>query len=242
MTDIFKLIYPQEALSPQEADAILQQVFAAGGVNPNTIPLETLTSYSNYRKDRYALQRRLLVVILALFMLLPVLFMYPKVSINPVGPETVSDKRQYDITVDSPLPITNVTATIDGRKIPVYESDYNKFTTRISENGLLKIVVTLVNNQQTTQVIGVENIDEEPPVFTRYYVEDHKLHIFFKDDGTGIDFKNIKAVDLNGTALFPVSYDEATGLVVFDYPQDAINIYIPDKAENMLHLSVSLKK
>ena len=45
------------SLPQATAEQILSNVFSACSREPNSIPLEALTSYSNYRKERYALQR-----------------------------------------------------------------------------------------------------------------------------------------------------------------------------------------
>ena len=56
------------------ASQILEQVFEANDMELNSISLEALASYSNYRKERFTLQRTILVIIMALFILLPLLF------------------------------------------------------------------------------------------------------------------------------------------------------------------------
>ena len=62
-------------LDLDDASKILENIFAANQVEPNTIPLDVLTAYSNYRKERFSLQRTVLVVVMVLFLLLPFLFM-----------------------------------------------------------------------------------------------------------------------------------------------------------------------
>ena len=77
------------ALDDQIAKQMLENIFEACDMESNKIPLEVLTSYSNYRRERFALQRLVLVVIMVLFFLLPVLFIAPKISIREL-PATIS--------------------------------------------------------------------------------------------------------------------------------------------------------
>ena len=64
------------------ASQILEQVFEANDMELNSISLEALASYSNYRKERFTLQRTILVIIMALFILLPRLFIPASFTIN----------------------------------------------------------------------------------------------------------------------------------------------------------------
>ena len=110
------------ALDDQIAKQMLENIFEACDMESNTIPLEVLTSYSNYRRERFALQRLVLIIIMVLFFLLPVLFIAPTLSIQEL-PTAVSADPVYELRVTSAFPpVSRVTATIDGRNIPVYET------------------------------------------------------------------------------------------------------------------------
>ena len=56
-------------LPPEIAEQILQNAFDLCVREPNSVPLETLVSYSGYRRERYSLQRGVIVCMLALFLL-----------------------------------------------------------------------------------------------------------------------------------------------------------------------------
>ena len=86
------------ALDDQIAKQMLENIFEACDMESNKIPLEVLTSYSNYRRERFALQRLVLVVIMVLFFLLPVLFIAPKISIREF-PTTISADPVYELHV-----------------------------------------------------------------------------------------------------------------------------------------------
>ena len=70
------------ALSDRLAERMLEHIFDACQVQPNTIPLKTLISYSNYRRERFSFQKSLLVAILLLFCLLPP-YPHPRNSEQP---------------------------------------------------------------------------------------------------------------------------------------------------------------
>ena len=58
-------------LNQDLASQMLRNVFEACQAEPNSVPLEVLISYSNYRKERFAFQKYVLRAILVLFCLLP---------------------------------------------------------------------------------------------------------------------------------------------------------------------------
>lgn len=69
-------------LSFEEASRILERAFEANEMENNSIPLEVLASYSSYRKERFTLQRTILVIIMMLFILLPLLFIPAAFTVN----------------------------------------------------------------------------------------------------------------------------------------------------------------
>lgn len=69
-------------LDEETASRMLQNIFSACEVEPNSIPLSVLTSYSNYRQARYRLQKVLLIIMIVLFCLMPFLFLTPDLILN----------------------------------------------------------------------------------------------------------------------------------------------------------------
>ena len=101
-------------LDPETASRILEQTFEANEMEKNTIPLEVLASYSNYRRERFSLQRMLLIVIMLLFVLLPLLFIPASFTIGE-DPTVGRDYNPvYALQVDSFMLVDRVNATIDG--------------------------------------------------------------------------------------------------------------------------------
>ena len=81
LTDKFKK--PKgPVLDESLASQMLENIFDACEVEPNTVPLSVLTSYSNYRRERFLLQKVLLVIILLFFCLAPLMFIAPDIDLN----------------------------------------------------------------------------------------------------------------------------------------------------------------
>ena len=73
-------------------------------------------------------------------------------------------------------------------------------------------------------------------------IEDGKLAIYLSDEGLGISYNKTRAETESGKTIYPVSVDETAGKVVFEYPTEAINIFVEDKVGNVLQLVVMLQK
>lgn len=228
-------------LDQEVASKILENVFENNQVEPNSIPLEVLTSYSSYRKERFALQRTILVIMMVLFLMLPFLFIAPSFSIDTSDKDYTSTPA-YNLEVDTFMPVARITATIDGRNTPVYEVDSHKYSVEPVINGKMKVTVTLINKQQTTQYVDVTCVDMDVPVLVSSKWDKENIYLTMSDAGSGVNFSEIRATDLNGNTIKPLRTDPAKGLIVFKYPTEPVNVYIPDNAGNSLQLALSLKK
>lgn len=228
-------------LDIEVASQMLENIFAACEVEPNTIPLSVLASYSNYRRERFLLQKIVLVIIILLFCMVPLLFIGPKFTIQDTTSQT--GITTYEVKVSSFLPVEHVIATVDGRNIPVYETADKTYSIQPSLNGKMNVRVTLKNRQTRLETVSVTSVDTEPPTVVSNRSDSQNLYIYLKDDSSGIDYKKItaKETDGDGTDIKPSSYNETEGYVVFPYPQASLNINIPDKAGNTLQLVLTLK-
>ena len=65
---------------------------------------------------------------------------------------------------------------------------------------------------------------------------------YLSDPGSGVDYDNISALDIDGNEVEPVSFDEEGNYIIFDYPEKSLNIYVPDKAGNTLHLILTIRE
>lgn len=222
-------------LNLEQASKILANVFEANDVEPNSIPLEVLTSYSNYRKERFSLQRMIIVIILVLFFMLPFLFI-PSDFVIQADDVLDATNPTYTLEVTSPMLVKRINASIDGRNIPVYEMDSHIYSIEPMVNGRMTVTVTLMNNQVSTQYIEVNNVDLKAPVMISSEVDKKNVYLYLSDSGTGINYEDIEGVEGDGSIVKPVSYDKKTGCVVFAYPEGSLNVIIPDFAETRCNL------
>lgn len=234
-----KTVEQQPELKLEDASRILANVFRENNVEPNSVPLEVLTAYSNYRKERFSLQRVVIVIIMTMFLLLPLLFVPSVFTIQPNDGGTEMNPT-YTLAVTSRMPVKRITAEIDGRNIPVYEVDAHVYSLEPSINGRMRIEVTLMNNQRSEQYIDVEKVDLESPVLISTETGNGLVYLYLSDTGSGIDYANISAVSIEGTAVQPQFIDEASGCVAFPYPNGTLNVYILDFAENTLQLVINI--
>ena len=111
-------------------------------------------------------------------------------------------------------------------------------------NGTMTITVGLSNHQYAVETVEVTGIDRTSPVLVSNELKDRQLLLYLQDEegGSGIDYEHIYAADGTGEQLRPVSWDEETGCVVFDYPAASLNIFVPDYAGNTLQLILTLKQ
>ncbi len=230
----------QPELNLEQAGRILEHVFEANHMEPNSIPLEVLTSYSNYRKERFSLQRMIIVIIMVLFLMIPFLFIPAEFTVQ-INADAKDVNPTYTMKVTSPMPVKRINASIEGRNVPVYETDSHIYSIEPTINGRMMLTLTLLNNQTTTRYVDVKNIDLKAPTVVSSDIDNERVYLYVSDEGTGIDYEHIKAVQTDGTVIKPSSYDKESGCIIFLYPEDSLNIYIPDFAKNKLQLVLTLK-
>ncbi len=72
-------------------------------------------------------------------------------------------------------------------------------------------------------------------------VDKKNVYLYLSDSGTGINYEDIEGVKGDGSIVKPISYDKKAGCVVFAYPEDSLNVIIPDFAENTLQLVLRIE-
>ena len=227
-------------LTTLETSEILDSVFSACGDEGNTIPMETISSYAVYRKERFTLQRVILAMALLVFMMLPLLFILPSYTVK-IEETGIRGLPVYTVTVDSFLPVGKVLANIRDHELPVYEAGAKEFTVEPTRNGSMDISVELVNHQSVKTEYDVTAVDAEGPKLIDNKTIKDGFVLKVSDTGIGVDYREIYAVSASGKTYYPVSASEEDG-VVFEYPTETWDIYIPDHIGNTLHLSVKLNK
>ena len=107
-------------LDPQVASQMLSNIFDACDIEQNSVPLEVLTSYSNYRKERFLFQKFVLGFLLIVFFLLPILFVAPKFTLEQKDGE-ISGKPYVELQLKGLMPTDKIEAFMDTAKVPIYE-------------------------------------------------------------------------------------------------------------------------
>lgn len=227
-------------LDEKTASQMLANIFDACEVEPNSIPLTVLTSYSNYRRERFLLQRIVLIIIMLFFCLVPLLFIAPDIQLN-LKEEGSRNKPAYELVVDTFIPVSRITATINGSNIPVYEVADRTYSIEPTLNGTMTVTVTLKNRQFSSVTCEVDGVDTDSPVVISDKMADNQIYLYLSDPDSGIDYENISAMDIEGKEVKAAFYDEEGNYIVFDYPDKSLNIYIPDKMGNTLHLILTVK-
>ena len=295
------------ALEMNQAADILNSVFKECGRKPNSVPMEALSSYTIYRKERFELQRGILVSLLVLFFLLPFLFIDSRFTVRV---EAAGERKLpvYVIEVQSRLPVHRVTANVDGQNLPVYEAGSRTFTVEPTRNGTMTVEVSLLNRQNSSMALEVRDVDHTSPVLVSSEVTDREVRLFVEDAGTGLHLNKAYGVVMSfdatagtsgettpaevagtpsettpaeaaGTSgettpaeaagtpgetsadaaraqqtaaapasedpeaeniISPIRTDPSKGMIVFAYPSQSMDVYIPDHVGNVLHLALKV--
>ena len=205
---------------------------------PNSVPLETLVSYSGYRRERYSLQRGVIVCMLALFLLLPLLFIAPKLSVTP-REDAAAGHPVYDLTISTRFPIRQVRASIDGRTVPVTEAGDRVYRVQPERNGELTLTATLVNRQTAVETVTVSGADAQPPTLISTENGVGVLILTLSDDLSGVDYASVTVTAPDGTVSGPESVDPDKGEVVVPYPETYVDVSVSDNAGNARTLRLS---
>ena len=175
---------------------------------------------------------------LIIFLLLPSLFVSPRYDVS------VEEKGErglpvYTIKVGSLLPVDRVTAVIRDHSLPVYEADARTYMVEPTRNGTLTIEVELKNRQYLQAEEDVTVVDANGPELIDSKVSEDSFCLLVADEGIGVDYRGVYAIGESGELYEPLSADEDGG-IVFAYPKEEWDVYIPDYIGNVLHLSIKL--
>lgn len=227
-------------LDPKAASQMLSNIFDACDFEQNSVPLEVLTSYSNYRKERYLAQKFILVTVMILFFLLPILFAAPNFSLTQKEGE-IPGSPYVELVTTHLIPTDKIEASMGGTKMPVYETANGTYQVIPTKNGQLDVTLTLINKQYLTNSIQVSNVDTESPILISDEIENGQLVIYFEENSGLLDYENIHAQTADKTVIKPIAYNESNLSVTFEYPTKPLNIFVSDMSNNTLQIAVSLK-
>lgn len=227
------------ALDEETAGAILNQVFEACGRPSGSVPLHVLASYTQYRRDRYSLQKGILIFMMAVFLLLPLGFIPPKFTVERID-TLPSSVPVYEVRVHSLLPVRQVYARLDDVPVTVYESRQGIYTVEPRKNGRLSITVALANRQYDSRELVVSGVDTTAPVLLRSQTLADRVRIYLEDTGSGIDYPGIYGRTDTGETLMPLDCDTQAGWVDFAFPSE-LRIFVPDRNGNTLQLVLKIR-
>ena len=233
----FKKKSNAQELSTEHAEQILFDVFDSCGFDKNTVPLEALLSYANYRKEKYTLQRTAIIIVLTLFMLLPLLFVTAEILIA-VRFEKENSNPEYMVTVAPFIPVDSISVKMNGRTVPIYEVSSHEFLIRPTDSGDMSITVTLFNQQTSTDVIPVLDVDGTPPSLISVDTNDQMVIVKVVDEGSGVDISGIIAKDEHGISV-PCFYNDSLDTIELSYPTSTITLSVPDYRGNVLTLRLN---
>lgn len=227
-------------LDDDQAEQMLYNILDALDMPQNTIPLEKLKIYMSYRTQKSRLQRTIALVAIAMLFLLPYYFIRPNMTMEKTSSADEAGRPVYTVRVDSVLETYSVTAVIGGVQMPVYQESAETYSVRPTKTGKMTVVVTAENRRSVSETVKVDPDDTEPPRLNYRKVNDDGTVTFIFSDDSGISFKDIYEESSSGQISYPVSWDEDTNSVVFDYPSSRSVIYVPDVTGNRLKLVVNV--
>lgn len=213
------------------AARMLENIFLSCNKEPNTVPLQTLTTYSNYRKERYSLQRTVLLVMLTLFALLPLLFITTGFSIQNTK---AGEDPVYYVQPRVKLPVRQVSALINGEPQKVSKLENGGYAIYPERNGPMQITMTLFNLQASTQTVTVtDTTDYEKPQLKSSRRAGNFLMLYLSDNLSGINGMGISVEDSEGNSLSDFRFDTDNNCLTIPYTKEKRHIRIPDYSGNV---------
>lgn len=224
---------PNKAILTEETAAqMLDNIFRICKKTPNTVPLSTLRQYSNYRKERFALQRTVIIVILTLFALLPLLFIAGDFTVTLEHTQGTQNPR-YHIQSASILPVRQLSVQINGISQPVYEGENGAYNIQPNQNGQMEISLTLINQQKTVKTLQVSGVDYQRPQLTEHRTAGHYRILYFEDEASGINGAGISVTDKAGQSINH-QFDTDTNRLIIPITEETLYIVVPDQCGNAL--------
>lgn len=224
----------------QDAEQMLSSIFSLCQKNPNTVPLESLCAYSSYRKERFALLRTIIAVILVLFLLLPLLFLFPRIQLEQINAGR-DENPVYELNIAPAVPLRRIEARMDGRSVPVYEISDRRFRLQPIADGRLEISATFVNGQQSTASAEVSGVDMDAPRLLSTEAKAGVIRLYVSDEGSGVDYAG--AAFVNPEIEAPsLSFDAEDGCILVPYPSAPLDLRIPDQRGNALVVRLTPEK
>lgn len=232
MSDIRKI-----EVSDKVGEEMLANILERVGQEPNSVPLSVLVSYSNYRRERFSIQRLIIIIVFIIFILLPLFFIRPNLTVTDITPEGTEEKV-YRIDVDSLIPVTSVSATSGDYKYQVTEDGAYVYKVVPLVNGKMDVVVTAFNYQYRATSVEVTGIDTEAPYIIKHEKANGKILAYVADDASGVDYDNVTTSDLEGNIEIP-QCDRENGIIYLS-DSKTVTLFVPDNKGNKLQLLITV--
>lgn len=222
---------PEETISRDQAKLVLENVFSACSVPPNSVPMEILEEDIKHNRFFTRLTRFLALAAIVGILIIPVVFSKASISCSLGMPR----ENSVRVTVNAAafLPITGVRITLDGEPVE-YVRDGGHFTVDVTENGTLLAEITTLNNQTAQAQAEIQAFAAQNPSIVSHGLEDGTFRFHVEPGSYPVDYAGIYALDEGGGKLYPSSWDEASGEVVFEHVSGVTNFFVPDKKGNVL--------
>lgn len=225
-------------LDSKAADDILQNVLHSCGQQPNTIPLKVLERNHKFRRFAQSSFIKLVsITLIATVCVTPLLLTTPSFTVTEITEKAY--KPVYEIDVDSWMPVSNVTATLNGKQVSLKSPDTHLFTVEPATNGDLCITVHLINGRSASRTVQVTEADSLAPVATVEEFTDNTIRIHVSDEYSGLNYETLYGIDDSGTLIAPLSVDWENGIVIFPYNRAVMHVYVQDIAGNQLHMTIT---
>ena len=221
----------ENGLSRDQAKLVLENVFNACSVPPNSVPMEILEDNIKHNRFITLLTRAMAVAALAALVFLPLFFSKANVSCSLGIPQ--GDAVQVTVDVATLLPVGSVEITLDGEPLDWVKTG-GLYSATVTENGTLVAKVTTVNNQTAQASAEIRAFADRKPTIVSHELQGGRFTFTVEQGSYPVDFPAIYALDEEGGAVAPASWDEASGQVVFEGVEGVYNFFVPDIKGNVL--------
>lgn len=136
------------------------------------------------------------------------------------------------LSIDSILPTKNLSVTLNSKPLEMEKTGKKTYTASIKQNGVINIYLESFNGMAVSTYENINVLDDEPPSAYSPSIEKDMLTINVSDSQSGVDFGGIRAVDASGKEAAPISIDKQNSKVSFLMEDEALTVFIKDKAGN----------
>lgn len=226
----------EEAISRDRAKLVLENVFSACSVPPNSVPMEILEEDIRHNQFLNKFIRALIIISIIAILVVPITFSRAGVDYYIAAP--MDDHVQVTVNVASILPVKNASFTLDGQPLQASRKG-SQYSLTILENGTLRAEITTINNQTTVEQTEIRAFVEHAPIITSHDLVDGIFGFTLEKGSHPIDYASIYGLDEQGNIVSPSFWDEATGRVEFPNIRGTYNFFIPDTKGNVLQAILS---